>query len=372
MIIWLASLVVNGSNVLPFAFAGSLLPHQWHAHEMLFGYTLAVNAGFLLTAVPSWTKTRPIQGFVLGALAAVWVAGRAAVWGSAYLPGEIVAVIDLAFVPVVLLAIAPAVMANWTPRNIIFLPILGAMLAANLLVHLDLLGVTEGTVGAGHGLALNTAVVLIAILGGRMVPAFTTNALKKKGEADLPVSRKPVEVASILSIVVWGVMDVMPAAEVYAGFAAAIAAAVHAVRYAGWRGYRTLDEPIVWIMHFAYLWLVIGLGLKAVAGLSGAVDNVTAVHALSAGAIGCMTMAIMTRAALGHTGRVIKAAPGIVGAYFLLGGAVVIRVVVPIWLPALHHGALAVSGGLWAAAFTIMFWGYAPILLRRRLGEPAG
>ena len=364
MAAWLAALGYFGDTI---PMTAEMPANRWHAHEMLFGYTAAVIAGFLLTAVPNWTKSPPVQGPALAMLVFLWAAGRAAIWFSAFLPAALVAAMDLAFLPALLWFIARPIIVSRSRRNYIIPVILMALFAANLLVHLENLAMTEDTMGVGHRLALNAIVVLIALIGGRVVPNFTANALRRQDITDLPVSWKPVEIASLAVVAVLALADLIAPGGMATGLIAALAALVHAVRLAGWRGWRTLNQPIVWILHLAYSWLVVGLACKAMALLGGSLDESTAIHALTAGAVGSMTLALMTRASLGHTGRDFQVVPAITAAFGLLSAVAVVRVAVPPWFPEIYDSAMLAAGLGWIAAFAVYSALYWPILTRPRI-----
>ena len=363
---WLAVLhrmyAGSGESIFPH---GAMAPHLWHGHEMLFGYAGAAIAGFFLTAMPNWTGREPVRGPLLGALALVWLAGRAALWSAAVLPPALVAALDLAFVPFLAVLVVRALSGGWSRRNAIFLPVFAALLAGNILFHLDATGIAPGLGARGLLLALDGVLFLIALLGGRVVPAFTTNALRRMGEERLPVSRSPVEAAALLSVALLAVADLTAPDGTAAGAIAAAAALIHAVRLSGWRGHRTFAEPILWIIHLGYAWLVAGFALKALASLGGFLPASTASHALTIGAIGSMTLGVMSRAALGHTGRTLKVSPPIVMAYLLVSAAALARILGPVFWPGVHAwiGAAAI---LWIAAFGLFTVFYFPILTRPR------
>lgn len=353
----------GGGSVFPH---GAMAPHLWHGHEMLFGYVGAAVAGFFLTAVPSWTGREPVRGLLLGALALVWLAGRIAMWSAAILPLTLIAALDLAFVPFLAVLVVRALAGGWSRRNAIFLPVFAALFAGNVLFHLDAAGIAPGLGARGLLLALDAILFLIALLGGRVVPAFTTNALRRAGEERLPVSRPPVEVAALLSVAALAAADLLAPNSIAAGAIAAAAAVIHAVRLAGWQGHRTFNEPILWIIHLGYAWLVVGFALKALALLGGLLPATTAQHAFAIGAIGSMTLGVMSRAALGHTGRELSAAPPIVAAYLLVSAAALARVAGPALLPAYEPQTLAAAAILWVAAFVLFTVFYFPILTRPR------
>ncbi|MBM3565721.1 MAG: NnrS family protein [Alphaproteobacteria bacterium] len=344
---------------------GALPPHLWHAHEMIFGYAGAAIAGFFLTAVPNWTGREPVRGALLGGLALAWLAGRAAMWSAATLPPAATALFDLLFAPFLAVLVARALSGGWSKRNVIFLPVFAGLLIANILFHLDAAGILPGQAARGLTLALDCILFLIAVIGGRVVPAFTTNALRRMGEDRLPISRPPVEIAALLSIALLLVADLIQADGWATGAIAAVAAVAHAIRLAGWRGHRTLSDPIVWVLHLGYAWLVAGLALKGLAGLTGLLPASAAVHALTIGAVGTMTLAVMSRAALGHTGRELKAPRPIVLAYVLVSASALARIVGPVFRPGIHEW-IGASAILWLAAFGLFTWVFAPILVTPR------
>jgi uncharacterized protein involved in response to NO len=363
-LMWIAA-TASGSGAVPMDLGFPL--SQWHAHEMLFGYAIAMISGFMLTAVPSWTRTQPVQGAVLGALAGLWIAGRIAMWSAAALPPLAVAVVDLLFIPALMVLILRALSTGWSKRNLVFPLILGSFFMANLLIHLDRLGMPLVDIQAAYGLAINTAVVLIVILGGRVVPAFTNNSLNRWGHKRLAKAWPPLEIVSILSVVAMTLADVLGAGNWTVGGLAAVAAIANGIRLMGWQGLKTLGEPILWILHLGYAWLVLGLALKAAALLGGWPGEISALHALTVGAVGSMTLGIMTRAGLGHTGRIIKARPSIVGCYAAISLAALVRIGAPSLMPENYAVAMLVSGLIWMAAFAVITFVYWPILTRPRI-----
>jgi len=366
---WLTwiGLYAAGAEVLEASI--SLPPYQWHAHEMMFGYAMAVITGFFLTAVPNWTNTRPVEGATLKALAGAWVAGRLAIWFSSYLPGLLVAALDLSLIFILLLLVLKALKARWSKRNFIFVPILLALLVANLLVHLEHMGITEDTMATGHMLALNVILLLIVIIGGRVVPAFTTNALRRLNETTLPQPNAIFDIASILSMILICVGDLIGLDDGLRGAIVVFAVIANALRMTKWRTSKVLDQPILWIIHLAYAWLIVGLALKAAALFDFGLTEITAIHALTVGTVGSMTIGVMTRAALGHTGRTIHASPTMVSAYVAISVAALIRVAGPALVPQYYNQALLLSGVLWAVLFMALSWNFWPILTRPRLNS---
>ncbi|WP_150523118.1 NnrS family protein [Roseibium sediminis] len=360
--LWLAVHAAGGTFVsLPM----SMAPHLWHAHEMVFGYTVAVIAGFFVTAVPNWTGTREIGAAFVILSGVIWVAGRIAVWFSAALDPVIVAAIDLAFVPVLSLAVLTRLARKTQARNFVFLGLLTALFSGNLLMHLEWIGWTEESAGLGVRLGVFTAAAMIAIIGGRVVPAFTRNALLRNGyDGALPVSRPWLDRLGILLSVCAALVCLPLFPEPFGGVVILLAGCVMIARLAGWRGWATRYDPILWILHVAYLLLGGGYVFYGVTVLWGTLSETAALHLLSAGAVGSMTLAMMTRASLGHAGKPLKVSPPIVLAYGLVIAAALIRsFAVPF---AGYFETMLVSGSLWVVAFVLFVIVYAPILSKPR------
>ncbi|MBO6519594.1 MAG: NnrS family protein [Rhodospirillales bacterium] len=347
----------------------ALPPHIWHAHEMLFGFGMAALAGFLLTAVPNWTDTKPVHGITLMVLVMAWLAGRIGNGFSADLPPLTVAMLDLAFLPLLGVLVLGGLFKGWSRRNLIFVPIILCFIAAQALYHLELLGQFDDGIDLAHHFAVNMFAVLISIIGGRVVPAFTTNALRQQGALKLPVNWPPLNAAGVLLVAAVALAELTrPDAEI-TGWLAAAAALVNGVRLAGWRGIQTLGMPIVAVLHVGFAWLVVGLALKAYAILDGTLSSATAMHALTAGAIGTMVLAIMSRAALGHTGRPLVVGRWTVIAYTLVTAGTLTRIVVPLWLPSYYSQGMLFAGVAWASAFAIFIVVYFPILTGPRMSH---
>ncbi len=365
MAAWLAWI---GFNAEALFLSTDFPPTQWHAHEMLFGYTTAVFAGFLLTAAPGWTRRPPVAGGPLALLAAVWISGRTAVWFSAYLTPALVAVIDLSFLAL-LFGLVFTTLTTGSKRHLVFLGILVLMFAANAMAHLERLGFTADSASAGHLLALDTYILLITVIGGRVAPAFTRNLLRRDGDDDPLPPRPWLDRFSILSVVAVLAAGQFVPNGTLPGWLAVAAALINGLRLAGWQGWRLLDQPIAWILHAGYGWMVVGLAFKGAALLGDSIDETTALHLLTIGAIGSMTLGIMTRAGLGHTGRVLRVTPAITFAYLAVSAAAVIRVGGPLWLPEYYNAVLLSAGVSWCVAFAVFSWVYWPILTRPRVGQ---
>lgn len=347
-------------------------PTLWHGHEMVFGYATAAIAGFFLTVVPNWTKVKARKGNILIVLSVLWLLGRVAFWAQGFIPYALVFAADMLFLLTFTAQVISPLIDPQHRRQVMFVPILAALIVANAMTHLGILDFAAfGLDWGAHGLVLglDAVIVLIAIMGGRVTPSFTSSYLGH-GNPAIKVHQRP-QLDRFVLAATWALLvidQVMPASPV-AGVVAMTAATLHGVRLAGWQGLRTLSNPILWVLHLGYLWLVVGLVLRGLSDFA-LVAAVDAVHALTIGAIGTITLGVMTRAALGHTGRVVKAAPSIVGAYVLVSIAALSRLAVIVWPE--HTAVLVmVSGAAWSTAFLIFVGVYLPILLRPRLdGRP--
>ncbi len=357
--LWLA--LYRGLFALPTALA----PTVWHAHELIYGYGAATVAGFLLTAIPNWTGRMPLQGAPLIALFAAWFAGRIAILLSGVLGPWAAAVVDLAFPAAFTLAVAREIVVgrNWHNLAVVFgLALIGM---GNALVHLEAVGLAQ-TADLGNRLGIAILVNLIAVIGGRIVPSFTGNWLRKtKPEASMPAPSGIVDkvaLAVIATGVVWWAFVPDGAVTSIGLMAAGVAAGVRLMR---WRGFATLAEPLLFVLHVGYAWLAVGLVVFGANGLYPLVLPSAGLHALTAGAIGTMTLAVMTRASLGHTGHELKASGGTTAIYVLVNAAAALRILAP---SLSDHGdaAMTLSGATWAAAFLLFAVLYGPLLLRPR------
>ena len=359
MAAWVSMLA--GLLTLPTAFD----PVSWHAHEFLFGYLGAIIAGFLLTAVPNWTGQLPVVGAALAGLTGLWVVGRIAVGTSALLPPTVTAAIDLAF-PLALVAfLAREIIAGRNWRNLIVLVLLIVYTIGNAVFHVEASDGGHAAGGTGLRLSLAAAVLMIAVIGGRVVPSFTRNWLVKRGEKALPAP--PMQRFDKISLLVllaallaWVFRPDVPAT----GMLLVAAGGLHAVRLARWRGHRTGAEPLVWILHAGYAFVPLGaLAEGAAVLLPDWPELFGAQHVWMAGAVGTMTLAIMTRATLGHTGRGLTAGPATTAIYLAIMLAAVVRAaayVAPLHAAHLHM----VAGTAWIAAFAGFAIIYGRLLLR--------
>ena len=342
----------------------------WHGHEMLFGFIVAAVAGFLLTAVPSWTGARGFAGWPLVLLAGLWLTGRIGVSASAGLPLPVVAALDLSFLPALAgFVLVPLVRAR--NRNS---PLLAVLLGLWLTDVAFYWGLTHGdSVFARHALLVGIDIVLllVTVIGGRIVPAFTSSALKQQGIGISLRAWRGMTPLAVGVMVVAVICDLFRPESVAAGAVALAAGVIQAVRLAQWRMLRTLRTPIVWVLHVAYLWLPVGLVLKGLALIFALAFAAYYLHALTIGAAALMIMAVMTRASLGHTGRPLVVSRATAYAYGLLAAAAVVRVFGPALLPLAYVKIVVLAAALWAVAFGIYLLGYTPMLIAPRVdGKP--
>jgi uncharacterized protein involved in response to NO len=247
--------------------------------------------------------------------------------------------------------------------------LLSVLVAANALAHMEFMGLADWGVAEGHLLAIDLMVLLITIVGGRIVPSFTANWLAAQGDEAQVSSRPWLDRLTILATAAVLVADLVGGWDTARGALALAAAALHALRLAGWRTPRTLSAPMLWVLHLGYSWLVLGFALKALALLTGAFPEVAALHAFTAGAAGTMVLGVMTRATLGHSGRPLEAAPATVLAYALVALGALVRVAGPALAPGLYIEAMLVSGAAWALAFGLFVAVHWPIMTRPRADE---
>jgi uncharacterized protein involved in response to NO len=349
----------------------SSLPAQlWHGHEMIFGFIAAAIAGFMLTAVPNWTGERGFAGRPLVVLTIIWLAARVAFSIGDGVPFGVLAIAELAFLPGVIWLLTPLFMRssnrNWPLLLVLFAFWCGdaVFVWAAFANQVDL---------AGHALrgSLNAVLILITIIGGRITPAFTGNALRAR-DAAVTVRSSPLVEAAVIALTAGFVLaDIAAPFSKVTGAIAAAAALAHLIRLSGWRGLRSWREPIVWILHAGYAWLPIGLALKAVFVLAGTGWAAHWQHALGAGAAATMIMAVMTRASLGHTGRPLRVSRLIIIAYAVLLVAVFLRVFGASVLQLQYASTITIAGVLWVLAFLLYSGVYAPILVGPRVdGKP--
>ncbi len=338
----------------------------WHGHEMIFGYTVAVLAGFLLAAVRNWTSRDTPTGLPLALLGALWLCGRVVPFLGGWLPAWSIAAVDLAFLPALIIALLPALRGSGQAHNQRLLVILALLAGANLLVHAQQLGWTRSTAQVGMVFAVQLIVLMITVIAGRVVPFFTERAINAAHAPQWPwLERLTIGLTALLALLI-----PLLTGSVWVALLSLAAAAAHGARLSAWYDRRMWSIPILWILHVGYVWLVIGFVLT---GLTywGIGTPLLALHAFTAGAIGTLTLGMMARVALGHTGRPIRPSSTMVVAFVLISIAAAVRVGLPLLLPAWYITSVVGAGVVWSAAFALFAWVYAPMLMRPRVdGQP--
>ena len=339
----------------------------WHAHEMIFGFTVAVIAGFLLTAVANWTGRETVVGWPLLATCALWIAGRLGMAWADQLPRGLPAILDLAFLPVLAIAIARPIVATRNFRNLAMIAVLTCLWLADLVIHLDALGVIADYRRRAALFAVDVVVVLLVIIAGRIVPSFTKNGTGATSVRSVPSLDK----AAIAAMVATTILGVASSDLRLSGVAAAVTAVLLVARAWSWGAGRSARLPLLWILHAGHAWIVVGLALRAAAAFTDRVPSSAATHALTVGAIGALTLGMMSRVSLGHTGRSLTIAPSVAVSFVLLALAALVRVVVPIVDLEAYRASLFVAGTLWTSAFALFLAVYVPVLTSPRVdGKP--
>ncbi len=336
------------------AHEGHLAGGLWHGHEMIFGFAVAVFAGFLLTAAQNWTGRTTARGPVLALLAGLWLAGRILL----LLPGEQLLwpaiIVDVLFLPAMAIALLRPLLITRNRRNLLFPVGMLGLAGLNLATHCAALGEIDADPGRMLWIALDVMVVMMVLMGGRVIPFFTRNALPEAGVGGW----KYADLAAIVAAAAIVPIDMLAGEGALLGSAALVAGAASLARMAPWRGWATRRRPILWILHLAYLWLSLALLLRGAAAF-GLLPMDAALHALGAGAIGSMTLGMMSRVALGHSGRPLTAAPLTVLAYCLVLAAAVMRVAAAFDGDAMLHLAVA----LWVLGWSSFLVAYAPVFV---------
>ena len=338
-------------------------PLAWHRHEMLFGYLSAVIAGFLLTAIPNWTGRLPVAGPALAALVSLWVAARLAMLFSAWTGATVALLLDVGFL-LVLASLCAREVFIARNRNV---PVVGAVLLLALasgVDHAEALGVIA-TDGLGWRAGFALVLLLITLIGGRIIPSFTTNWLKKQGQSRLPGQPSAFAAvvigATALALCCW-IFAIGPGLT---GPLLIAAGMLQLARLSRWGGLRTIADPLVFVLHLSYAWLPLGLILLGMSLLVPTQPASLALHALAAGAMASMTLAVMTRATLGHTGRELRAGVGTTAIYLLVTAGAALRVAAP-WLPFDYLLLIQIAGAFWGGAFLLFLAMYGPKLLGPR------
>lgn len=367
--------LINGIFAILIVFAWVMTLHGfglsgatplWHSHEMLIGFAMATVAGFSLTAVANWTGRPAIKGLPLAWLVISWLLGRLAMLSISWLPASLIFLLDMLFPVLLAIMLGREIMGGGSKRNYPLVAIMIAVVGFNALYHLGANQWLPGNDRLAIYLLIHTILVLVTIIAGRIVPAFTGNWLRQQGESRMPVNIQWVNQSALwLTIVVGLTASFIPMHPV-TGVFAFIAALIHGLRLSRWRAFATTSNPLLFVLHVAYLWLPIGYALLGCAVFGWIFTPSAALHALTMGAIGSMVLAVTTRVALGHTGRPLQATRATVMAYWIFMIAVLIRVLGPL-SGSSYMMMIDLSAAGWMLAFAIFSWVYWPVLGRAKV-----
>jgi len=335
----------------------------WHAHEMVFGYAVAVITGFLLTSVRNWTGLDTPSGRILALLALLWLAPRLLCFLTV-LPPPVFALLDMSFLPVLAVVLGRLILKAGQTHNYPIPLLLLLLSLCNAAVHLDALGLASDLFSPAMQIAVVMILALIVVIAGRVLPFFMQGAIGVRPEASPLIERLALPSVLLFALALASAQDwLIVSCALFAGL-------IHGWRLLGWVRGAVLKQPILWVLHAGYAWLAAGFLLYALAELAG-LPTAHAIHAWTLGAIGMFTTGMMARVALGHTGRKIEALPWIPAAFVLVFLAAVIRVALPSLLPAFMEEAVLLSAILWILAFCMIALRYTSILLKVRVdGKP--
>lgn len=364
IVAWMAQLF--GSLTLPVGWS----PIYWHGHEMLFGLVTAAIAGFLLTAICNWTGAPPLQGAGLLVMMLVWLSGRLAMWTASWWPMGVVAVVNMLFLPVLAGYALRVLLRHGNRRNLVLVAMLVVLALTNAMTHIGFVTGNLVWLRLGEVTAFNLVTLLMVIISGRIIPLFTINWLRNNGRKPEDVrSTVAIDSVALISTALLIPIDFFPGFPWLAGSVAAVAAVAHTIRLLGWSGWKASLDPLLWILHLGYAWIVAALALKSIAAF-GLVPPSAWNHALGVGGIGTLILGIMTRVALGHTGRALHLPRFAIAIYVTISLAAATRVAAALLLVEFRIGLL-IAATAWSLAFAIFVIIYWPILSRPRVdGRP--
>lgn len=339
----------------------------WHAHEMLIGYTVAVIAGFLLTAVSNWTGKITLQGNGLVGLSLLWLYGRILPFYAGLLPDGLIALVDFAFLPSLAFVIAKTLISTKNYKNLIFVGLLGLLMVGNAMIHSQMLENCENSAAMGVQIVLATIVIMILVIAGRVFPFFTEKGLKG---VSIPRNLQ-LDMLAIGSATVLFWLQLAGISGTFLALTALIVAGFNAWRLASWFVFRIWFTPLLWVLYLGYGWLILGFIFTAFAAWEWVLPSL-ALHAFTVGGIGVLTMGMMARVSLGHTGRAMKASNTIAVAFGLLNIAALFRVILPVAIISWTNVLVYCATLAWLAAFALFIFVYAPILTAARVDGTDG
>lgn len=327
-------------------------PISWHAHEMIYGFSMAIVAGFLLTAVANWTGGAPARQIHLAGLCALWVIGRIVMGIDFGLPAWFIITLEVLFVPALAISLAIPLLRSWNKRNFVFLTLLSVLFVC------DLWFLTSGNLSALY-VALMMILTMVSLIGGRIIPAFTVAALRRRGMQAFQTDQGKMDIAALVSLIAVTLCLVFAKETIVLGFAAALSSLVHGLRMRHYHTFKAMEDPLVWILHAGYGWLVVGLFLLSLSGF-GLFETKSVIHALTAGCIGSMILGMICRVSLGHTGRALQVGGLTTLSFYAIQIAATMRVFGPILSPDHTTEWIIYSALIWTlcfAAYLIVFAG---------------
>lgn len=341
--------------------------NYWHAHEMLLGYAVAVIAGFLLTAVKNWTGKQTLTGDPLANLCLLWLYGRILPFYAGLLPDALIALVDFSFLPVLAYQVSKPIIEAKQYRNLFFIGLLLLLALSNGMIHLEMLGLQPNSAATGIQLAVATIIILILIIAGRVFPFFT-----ERGIPGTLIIRNPLlDNVSVASAVIVFALQLFGISGTLLALAAVAAVIVNIARLSGWYVQRVIYVPLLWVLYAGYGWVILGFLLTVLSAYS-LVSPSLALHAFTLGGIGVLTLGMMARVSLGHTGRAMKASNAIAVAFVLINVAALFRVLLPIAMPGWYETLIYISTLSWLAAFSLFVFVYGPILTTARIDGQEG
>lgn len=341
--------------------------NYWHAHEMLLGYAVAVIAGFLLTAVKNWTGKQTLTGDPLANLCLLWLYGRILPFYAGLLPDALIALVDFSFLPVLAYQVSKPIIEAKQYRNLFFIGLLLLLALSNGMIHLEMLGLRPNSAATGIQLAVATIIILILIIAGRVFPFFT-----ERGIPGTLIIRNPLlDNVSVASAVIVFALQLFGISGTLLALAAVAAVIVNIARLSGWYVQRVIYVPLLWVLYAGYGWVILGFLLTVLSAYS-LVSPSLALHAFTLGGIGVLTLGMMARVSLGHTGRAMKASNAIAVAFVLINIAALFRVLLPIAMPGWYETLIYISTLSWLAAFSLFVFVYGPILTTARIDGQEG
>jgi uncharacterized protein involved in response to NO len=341
--------------------------NYWHAHEMLLGYSVAVIAGFLLTAVKNWTGKPTLTGDKLAGLALLWLYGRILPFYAGLLPDALIATIDFAFLPILAYQISKPIIQARHFRSLVFIGLLLLLTLGNGLIHAEILGLCQNTAWTGIQLVVAVIIILILILAGRVFPFFTERGL----HGTLIMKNPLLDALSIVSAVAVFALQLWAISGTLLALTAIFAVLVNGARLSGWYVHRIWYVPLLWILYTGYGWIILGFILTALSAYSWVLPSL-ALHAFTLGGIGVLTLGMMARVSLGHTGRALRVSNAMAIGFVLINVAALLRVLLPLALPNWYNLLIYGSTLSWLAAFSLFMFVYAPILNSARIDGQEG